>query len=448
MRLRTSAATGGLLLALVSTDQTAAAQTPSQPASDAALAARVERLLTRIQLIDGHNDLPWAIREAGQRAGRPGTLDVDAYDLRKTTAGQTDFARLAKGHVGGQFWSVYIPGEPTDPAYASNGKVVDTPAYARVQLEQIETARRVIAKYPDRMTLALRAADAPAAFKAGRIASFLGMEGGHAIDNSLPLLRVYYDLGVRYMTLTHNVTLDWADAALDTAKRNGLTPFGREVVREMNRLGMLVDLSHTAPSTMSAALDVSEAPVIFSHSSARAIVDHPRDVPDSILARLPKNGGVVMVTFVPSFISKDAYAWDQGRTAAFDALRKRVGGDTAAFAAGAREWVAAHPRPKTSVKDVADHIDHVKQVAGVDHVGLGGDFDGTSDLPDGLQDVSGYPALFVELARRGWSDADLTKLAGANVLRALRQAEVVAARLQKTRPVPTATIMELDKLHP
>jgi membrane dipeptidase len=448
MRLssRSAVSAVGLCLALVSTDHTATAQAAAPP-SDAALRARVERLLATTPLIDGHNDLPWAVREAGASAGTPGVLDVDAYDLRKKTTGQTDFARLARGHVGGQFWSVYIPGEPGDPAYASNGTVVDKPAYARLQLEQIDVARRIIAKYPDRLTLALRAADAPTAFKAGKIASFLGMEGGHAIDNSLSLLRTYYDLGVRYMTLTHNVTLDWADAALDTPKRNGLTPFGREVVREMNRLGMLVDLSHVAPSTMSASLDVSEAPVIFSHSSARAIVDHPRDVPDSILARLPKNGGVVMVTFVPSFISPAAYEWDKARSTAAAALQKSAT-DTASFRAALAEWNTAHPRPQTTVKDVADHIEHVRKVAGVDHVGLGGDFDGTSDLPDGLQDVSGYPNLFVELARRGWSDADLTKLAGANVLRALRQAEVVAARLQKTRPIPSGTIMQLDGVHP
>jgi membrane dipeptidase len=429
-----------LLAALVTTTASAGAQP-----SDAALRARVDRLLKTTPLIDGHNDLPWTIREAGDRANRHGVLDVDAYDLRKTTPGQTDFARIAAGHLGGQFWSVYTPGEPTDPAYSSNGVVVDKPAYARVQLEQIDVARRVIARYPDKMVLATKAADVMPAFRAGKMPSFLGMEGGHAIDNSLSLLRTYYDLGVRYMTLTHNVTLDWADAALDSAKHGGLTPFGKEVVREMNRLGMLVDLSHTSPGTMSDALDVSEAPVIFSHSSARAIADHPRDVPDSILARLPKNGGVVMVTFVPSFISQAVYDWQKAREAAAAQARAQANGDTAAARAAVRQWDAAHPEPKTTVKDVADHVEHVRKVAGVDHVGLGGDYDGNSDWPEGMTDVSAYPTLFVELARRGWSDADLAKLASGNILRALRQAEDVAARLQKSRPASVATIMELDR---
>jgi membrane dipeptidase len=301
------------------------------------------------------------------------------------------------------------------------------------------------------MVLALRAADVAPAFKAGKIPSFLGMEGGHAIDNSLSLLRTYYDLGVRYMTLTHNVTLDWADAALDSAKHGGLTPFGKEVVREMNRLGMLVDLSHTSPGTMSAALDVSEAPVIFSHSSARALCDHPRDVPDSILARLPKNGGVVMVTFVPSFISQAVYDWQKARDAAVADARRQHGADTVAAVAAIRAWDTAHPEPKTTVKDVADHVEHVRKVAGIDHVGLGGDYDGNSDWPEGMSDVSSYPMLFVELARRGWSDADLAKLASGNILRVLREAEAVSARLRKTRPASVATIQELDRpnaMHP
>jgi membrane dipeptidase len=440
------AAAAALLLSLVST-----AADAQSPASDATLRARVDRLLKATPLIDGHNDLPWAIREAGDRAKRPGLLDVDAYDLRQTTTGQTDFARIAAGHLGGQFWSVYIPGETSDPAYASNGVVVDKPAYARVQLEQIDVARRVIARYPDKMALALKSSDVMPAFRAGKMPSFLGMEGGHAIDNSLSLLRTYYDLGVRYMTLTHNVTLDWADAALDSAKHGGLTPFGKEVVREMNRLGMLVDLSHTSPGTMSDALDASEAPVIFSHSSARAIVDHPRDVPDSILARLPKNGGVVMVTFVPSFISQAVYDWQKGREAAVADARRQFGADSVAAVAAIRAWDTAHPQPKTTVKDVADHVEHVRKVAGVDHVGLGGDYDGNNSWPEGMTDVTSYPTLFVELARRGWSDADLAKLASGNVLRALRQAEEVAARLQKSRPASVATIMELDRpnvMHP
>src|SRR6476619_1213199 len=249
--------------------------------------ARARRILKTTPLIDGHNDLPWRIREDSIARG-----NVSAYDLRKRTPGHTDFDRLRQGMVGAQFWSVYTPGE-----YADSG-------YARVQLEQIDIARRIIERYPDRLALALSSGDIRREFKQGKIASLLGLEGGHAIENSLGALRAYYDLGVRYMTLTHNVTLAWADAALDSAQHNGLTPFGEDVVREMNRLGMLVDLSHTSPATMNAALKVAQAPVIFSHSSARALVDAPRDVPDEVLRQMPKNGGVVMVTFVPGFISK------------------------------------------------------------------------------------------------------------------------------------------------
>jgi membrane dipeptidase len=391
--------------------------------------------------MDGHNDLPWRIREDTVHPH-----DVNAYDLRKRTPGMTDLARLKAGHVGAQFWSIYIPGEPGDPAYKSNGEVSSKPGYARVQLEQIDIARRMIAKYPElQWTLT---ADAVAAnFKrvtSGKIGSLLGLEGGHAIENSLALLRTYYDMGARYMTLTHNVTLDWADAALDTAKHHGLTPFGREVVREMNRLGMLVDLSHVSPGTMSSALDVTEAPVIFSHSASRALVDHPRNVPDSILARLPKNGGVVMVPFVTSFVSKAVKDDDDALAAATAAAKKQHPSDSAAAQREVDAWRKAHPRPEATIAQVADHIEHVRKVAGVDHVGIGSDFDGITDNVVGLEDVSKYPALFAELARRGWTDEDLAKLADGNVLRVLKQAETVAARLQKTRQPSNATIEQLD----
>ncbi|HEX2092394.1 MAG TPA: dipeptidase, partial [Longimicrobiaceae bacterium] len=262
--------------------------------------ARAERVLRGTPLVDGHNDLPWRIREDTLHPG-----DVEAYDLRQRTPGMTDFERLRQGRVGAQFWSVYIPGEASDPAYAPNGRVSGTPGYARVQLEQIDIARRIIEKYPDRLAWTYTAEEIRRRFREGKIGSLLGMEGGHAIENSLGALRAYYDLGARYLTLTHNVTLDWADAAMDSARHGGLTPFGREVVREMNRLGMLVDLSHVSPATMSDALETSQAPVIFSHSSARGLVDHPRNVPDSILVRLKRNGGVVMVTFVPAFVSQE-----------------------------------------------------------------------------------------------------------------------------------------------
>ena len=404
----------------------AAAAVVAQPAPSARDRAVAQRVLTAVPLIDGHNDLPWAIRNA---KGAP--RDVDAYDLRRPTPGHTDLARLATGRVGGQFWSVYIPGNIKDSGFA------------RVQLEQIDIARRVIAKYPERLRFVTTAAGVRSAFAAGRIGSLMGMEGGHAIENSLGALRAYYDAGVRYMTLTHNQTLDWADAATDSARRGGLTPFGREVVREMNRLGMLVDLSHVAPSVMSQALDATEAPVIFSHSSARAIADHPRNVPDSILARLPKNGGVVMVTFVPGFVSPSIIAWNRQRAAKAADLRK--GADTAAARRELDAWIAANPTPKATLADVANHVDHIRKVAGVDHVGLGGDFDGIDTVVEGLEDVSTYPALIAELSRRGWSEADLRKLVGENILRVMASAERVSERLRRERKPSTATIEQLDR---
>jgi len=422
------------LLALSTLALPVAAQAPS-----AADIARAKRVLSTTPLVDGHNDLPWRIRE-----DKDMPHDVERYDLRKHTPGMTDLARLREGMVGAQFWSVYIPGERTDPAYASPGSSASSPGYARVQLEQIDIARRVIEKYPELLAAARTAGDVPRLFEQRKIASFMGMEGGHAIENSLGALRAFYDLGARYMTLTHNVTLDWADAALDVPKHGGLTPFGKEVVREMNRLGMLVDLSHVSPGTMSDALDVTEAPVIFSHSGARALVDHPRNVPDSILARLPKNGGVVMVPFVTSFVSREAASWDEASEREMTDVRARFGAGTEAGRRAYAEWVKAHAKPVVRLSQVADVIDHVKQVAGVDHVGIGSDLDGITDTVVGLEDVSKFPMLFAELSRRGWSEADLRKLAGENVLRALRQAEAVAKRLQKERKPSLATVQELD----
>ena len=389
--------------------------------------ARVRKVLRSVPLIDGHNDLPWRIR-----AEVTPPRDVVAYDLRQHTSGHTDLARLAAGQVGAQFWSVYVPGEVKDSGYA------------RIQLEQIDIARRIISQYPDRLALALTAADIEREFRQHRIASLIGMEGGHAIENSLGALRVYYGLGARYMTLTHNVTTDWADAALDSARHGGLTPFGREVVREMNRLGMLVDLSHVSPGTMSAALDVTEAPVIFSHSAARALVDHPRNVPDSILRRLPANGGIVMVTFVPAFVSAEAAVVDLRHMAREKELKQTVS-DTAERRRALEAWDRDNPQPRATLAQVADHIDHIRQVAGTDHVGIGSDFDGIDHVPIGLEDVSHFPDLFAELARRGWSDADLGKLAGRNLLRVLHQAEAVAQRLQRERQPSTKTIDELDR---
>ena len=386
---------------------------------------RARAIIKAAPIIDGHNDLAWAIRTS-----KTAPFDVDAYDLRATTPGHTDFARLAAGGVGAQFWSIYVPGEVKDSGYA------------RIQLEEFDIARRFIAKYPDKFTLALTAADIESANKAGKIASLLGMEGGHAIENSLGALRMYYDLGARYMTLTHNVTLDWADAALDKPVHSGLTAFGREVVLEMNRLGMMVDLSHVSPGVMSDALDITQSPVIFSHSSARALVDYPRNVPDSILARMPKNGGVVMVTFVPAFVSNEVMQWE-ARAREW----KPVGvadTDTAAVRAQRAEWLKANPVPQATLAQVADHIDHVKKIAGADHVGIGSDFDGIDTTPTGLQDVSTFPALFAELIRRGWKDDDLKKLARYNVLRVLRENEQAAARLQGSKRPSVQTIQQLD----
>ncbi len=418
----------------------AGAKTAGDPYMERAL-----RVLKASPVMDGHNDLPWRIREDSVHPH-----DVEAYDLRGRTPGMTDLPRLKQGHVGAQFWSIYIPGERTDPAYAPVGVVASLPGYARVQLEQIDIARSMIAKYPE-LKLALTADAVRASMKAGTIGSLLGLEGGHAIENSLALLRQYYAMGARYMTLTHNVTLDWADAALDSAKHHGLTPFGREVVREMNRIGMLVDLSHVSPGTMSAALDVTEAPVIFSHSGARALVDHRRNVPDSILARMPKNGGVVMVPFVNSFVSAAVKADDDALEAETSAAMKRHPKDSTAGKKEVDAWRSGHVRPKATIADVANVIDHVRKVAGVDHVGIGSDFDGITENVVGLEDVSKYPALFAELARRGWSDVDLAKLANGNVLRVLEQAERVSARLKNARKPSTATIGQLDqgpKVHP
>ena len=385
--------------------------------------AHARRLLRSTPLIDGHNDLAWEIRNS-PTAPR----DVAAYDLRAAAPGHTDFDRLRAGQVAAQFWSIYVPGEVKDSGYA------------RIQLEQFDIARRVIARYPDRLALALTADDIERDFKRGRLASLLGMEGGHVLENSLGALRAYYDLGARYLTLTHNVTLDWADAAADSARHGGLTEFGREVVREMNRLGMLVDLSHVSPATMSDALDVTEAPVIFSHSSALALTDHVRNVPDSILARLPANGGVVMVTFVSAFVSPEVAAWEARRAEEVT----RVQAASADTVEQLVRWEQANPRPMATLGQVADHIEHVRRVAGADHVGLGSDFDGFDHPPVGLEDVSSFPRLFAELIRRGWSDDDLRKLAGRNLLRVMHQAEAVAARLRREREPSTRTIEQLD----
>jgi membrane dipeptidase len=396
----------------------------ASPGEDAAL-ARVRRVLRAHPVIDGHNDLPWAIRE---NPAAPG--DVEAYDLRVRTKGNTDLPRLREGGVGGQFWSVYIP--------------ADLPGgFARTQLEQIDIARRLIARYPDRLAFAGTAGEVERAMKEGRVASLLGIEGGHAIENSLGALRAYYDLGVRSMTLAHSKTLDWVDSATDAPRHAGLTRFGEEVVREMNRLGMLVDLSHVSEEAMEDALRVSEAPVIFSHSSARAVCDHPRNVPDAVLAKMKANGGVVMVTFVNAFVSPE---WAKASGPLWKEYEERTRGvaDPAERGRIGKEIAARMPKTTVTIAQVADHVDHVRKVAGADQVGLGGDYDGNDAWPEGLGDVSGYPRLLAELARRGWSDEDLGRLASGNVLRVLRQAEAVAARLRKARPPSIATLESTD----
>ena len=373
-------------------------------------------LLKKVILVDGHNDLPWAIRNDKEAPG-----SVEAYDLRGKVSGQTDIARLREGGLGGQFWSVYTPGEA--PGH-----------FARTQLEQIDIATRMIERYPDTFRLALTAEDVRAAHKAGRIASLLGIEGGHAIEDSLGALRAYYDLGVRYMTLTHNVHTSWADSAALPAAHGGLTPFGEQVVQEMNRLGMLIDLSHVAVETMDDTLRVSKAPVIFSHSSAKALCDVPRNVPDDILRRLKTNGGVIMITFVAGFIDPAVAAVQMP---AMDEYRRRAQGKSIEEQQQLEKEIMGNLKvPGTSIAKVADHIEHVRKVAGIEHVGIGGDFDGNSDWPEGLSDVSMYPNLFAELIRRGWSDHDLALLAGENVLRAMEKAEAVARSMEKEAVTP------------
>lgn len=405
----------------------AAEKTPttSSKISDDAALRHAKALLDRTPLIDGHNDLPWSIRDDSEHP-----MDVHAYDMRKPAKYETDLPRLREGRIAAQFWSVYVPGELKD-------------GWAKTQLEQIDIAKRMIAQYPDRLMFATRSSDIAKARKAGKVASFLGMEGGHVIENSLGALRAYYDLGARYMTLTHNVTLDWVDAALGERKHGGLTPFGKEVVREMNRLGMLVDLSHVSPEVMHQALDVSEAPIIFSHSGARALLDHPRNVPDDVLKRMKANGGIVMVYFVPTFIAPEAKRWTDGlfaRTKPIEASISNEKEQEAAVKAAREAYIKeVGPQPKGTLAQVADHIEHIARVAGHDHVGIASDFYG-GNTPAGLEDVSTYPALFAELIKRGWKDEDLAKLAGGNLIRTFARAEAVATRLQKERRPSLAVI--------
>lgn len=386
---------------------------------------QARELLRAHPVVDGHNDLPWALREQVR-------YDLDARDIAtdQHTHLHTDIPRLRAGGVGAQFWSVYVRSDLPDAVPAT--------------LEQIDCVRQLIDRHPDALRAALTAADMEAARAEGRIASLMGAEGGHSIANSLGTLRGLYALGVRYLTLTHNDNVDWADSATDVPKAGGLTAFGREVVREMNREGMLVDLSHVAATTMRDALDVSTAPVIFSHSSSRAVCDHPRNIPDDVLERLPANGGIAMVTFVPKFVLQAAVDW----TAAADENMRAHGFHHLATTAEAmkvhRAFEESNPRPVATVATVADHLDHMREVAGIDHLGIGGDYDGTAFTPEGLGDVSGYPHLLAELLDRGWSHPDLAKLTWQNAVRVLAAAEDVSRDLRTTRPPSNATIESLD----
>ena len=382
--------------------------------------ARIDRILKRTPLIDGHNDLAEQLAEDYRRSVEG---LAQATDKRAANPLMTDMERLRAGRVGGQFWSVYINGETVGDAAI------------RETIEQIDVVRRFIESYPKDLEVARTANDIVRIHRRGRIASMLGVEGGRQIGGSLAALRSFYALGARYMTLTHNQTTEWADSATDEPKYDGLSPFGESVVHEMNRIGMLVDLSHVSPATMRDAIAASRAPVIFSHSSAGGLVAHPRNVPDEILRLLPANGGVVMINFVPNFISDAVWKWGADQAGEEARLKAIHRASKAAVAAGLKQWEAAHPRPVVTVATVADHIDYVAKIAGYDHVGIGGDLDGIPYTPQGLDGVEDYPNLFAELIRRGWSNAKLAKLAGGNILRVLRRAEAVAASMKDEPPV-------------
>ena len=419
----------------------ALAAAPLEAQTDSALIRHALRLQRAVPMIDGHNDLPWKLRTRGSDSFERSDLgrvvfSWDSMDIaRPQPQLATDIPRLRAGGVGGVFWSTWVPVEMI-PADA-----------AKIELEQIDIVRRMPERYPRVFALARTADDILRIHRQGKIAILIGMEGGHVIENSLPLLRMYYDLGARYMTLTHFATLAWADAAGDDSTHRGLTPFGRGVVGEMNRLGMLVDLAHVSDSVMAQALRISRAPIIFSHSSARALDPGvPRDVPDEILRMVPANGGVVMVNFYCPFVDSVTAAYERERGQVAAAARKS-GADSLGVAAALRQWDQAHPvPPRPTIAEVADHIDHIRRVAGIDHVGYGSDFDGMDCAPQGLEDVSDFPKLTAELIRRGYSDRDVEKVIGLNVIRVLRQAEAVARRLQREEPPATATIYTLDSL--
>jgi membrane dipeptidase len=371
-------------------------------------------VLAKSPIIDGHNDTPHQIAELFDR-------DFSKFDLASLPADvlaktHTDIKTARAGYLGGQYWSVYV-----------NAALPKHEAVTRT-IQQIDVVRQMIARYPETFTYAATAAEVEAAMKKGKIASLIGMEGGHSIGSSLEILRQTYALGARYMTLTHSLTTDWADSATDVPRHDGLSPFGFEVLAEMNKLGMIADISHVSEATMHDVLDKSTAPVLFTHSNARAVTPHPRNVPDSVLQRLPKNGGVVMVTFVPGFTSSERRQWEYQRSAVAGRAKTEFSGNPAGEKAAVDTWIAANPQPKATLVQVADHIDHIRKVAGIDHIGIGGDFGGVDELPVGLENVSTYPTLFAELVRRGYSKTDLAKIAQGNVLRVMRAVESAARK--------------------
>ena len=386
-------------------------------------AARARNLHKQVPLTDGHNDYPWALR--GLDPGR----DFAQADITGSVPTlHTDIPRLRQGGLGAQFWSVYVPS-------TMQGREA-----VRATLEQIDIVHRMVQRWPQAFASARTAAEVERVFKNGKIASMIGIEGGHSIDNSLATLRMMHALGAGYMTLTHSANVPWADSATDKPVLGGLSPFGEEVVREMNWLGMLVDLSHVSPETMEDAIRVSEAPVIFSHSSAKAVCNVPRNVPDNVLQMLPKNGGIVMITFVPGFISQAVADHGAKLAEAQQSFRAQFPNNDAYVATAMERWRAENPEPRATLSQVADHIDHVRKVAGIDHIGLGGDFDGITSVVQGLEDVSKYPDLTAELIRRGYTDQDIKKILGQNILRVMRAAETVAARLRKARGPSTMTM--------
>lgn len=401
----------------------------AQKVSEEQAIATAQAALEAAPVFDGHNDAPGQLRSRENNQINDfdftDTMDEHGHVGGADGAMHTDLNRLKQGKVGAQFWSVYVPHNANEAAAVQQ------------TIEQIDVTKRLIARNPDTMRYALTADQVETAMRDGKVASLLGMEGGYSIGSNLGVLRQFHAMGARYMTLTHNSNIPWADSATDAPKHDGLTDFGKDVVREMNRLGMLVDLSHVSEATMMDALDVATAPVIFSHSGARAVTPHPRNVPDSVLTRLPANGGVVMVVALPRFINEKVRQWDARRAGVIAQARVEHLGNPEGAAKAVAAWVAANPEPKSVIRDVADHIDHIRAVAGVEHIGIGGDYDGMPIGPEGMEDVSGYPALFTELARRGYSQAELEMIASRNILRVMRAAEAYAAQVASEPPIET-----------